>query len=161
MYNALIEKLEEDYRDNTKEVAMNKKEILQFINTNPIFHLATVEGDTPHVRGMLLYRADEKGIIFNTGKIKDLYRQLSANPKVELCFSNGIFENLIQVRITGTVEPLEDLDLKKEIVGKRDFLKPWVDKVGYEQLAVYALRNGVATVWTMATNIEPKKFVKL
>lgn len=140
---------------------MNKKEILGFLNANPIFHLATVEGDRPHVRGMLLYRADEDGIVFNTGKIKDLYRQLTRNPQVEMCFSNGIFENLIQVRVTGTVEPLEDLELKKEIVQKRDFLKPWVEEVGYDKLAVFVLKKGMATVWTMATNIEPKEFVKL
>jgi len=140
---------------------MNKNEIIEFVNSNPIFHMATVDGDTPHVRGMLLYRADEDGIVFNTGKIKDLYRQLTKNPKVELCFSNGIFENLIQVRIQGTVEAIEDLDLKKEIVQKRDFLKPWVDRVGYEQLAVYVVKHGVATVWTMATNIEPKEYIQL
>ena len=140
---------------------MNKNEIIEFVNSNPIFHMATVDGDTPHVRGMLLYRADEDGIVFNTGKIKDLYRQLAVNPKVEMCFSNGIFENLIQVRIQGTVEAIEDLDLKKEIVQKRDFLKPWVDRVGYEQLAVYVVKHGVATVWTMATNIEPKEYIQL
>lgn len=140
---------------------MTKNEILEFLNSNPIFHIATVDGDTPHVRGMLLYRADENGIVFNTGKIKDLYRQLKKNPKVELCFSNGIFENLIQVRIAGTVEALDDLDLKKEIVAKREFLRPWVEKVGYDQLAVYALRKGSATVWTMATNTEPKEYIQL
>lgn len=140
---------------------MNKKEILDFLTANPIFNLATCEGDTPHVRGMLLYRADENGIVFNTGKVKDMYRQLTENPKVELCFTNGIFENLIQVRVAGTVEPLEDLGLKKEIVEKRDFLKPWIDKVGYEQLAVFVVRNGVATTWTMATNVEPKQYIQL
>lgn len=140
---------------------MNKKEILEFLNSNPIFHLATVDGDTPHVRGMLLYRADENGIVFCTGKIKDLYRQLSSNPKVELCFNNGIFENMIQVRISGTVQPLEDLELKKEIANKRDFLKAWVEKVGYDQLAVYEMTDGVATEWTMAVNVEPKKFIQL
>lgn len=140
---------------------MNKKEILEFLNANPIFHLATVEGEIPHVRGMLLYRADEHGIVFNTGKIKDLHHQLMENPKVEMCFTNGIFENLIQVRVAGRVEPIDDLELKKEIVRKREFLKPWIDKVGYEQLAVYSLKHGVATVWTMATNVEPKQFVEL
>lgn len=140
---------------------MNKKEILDFVNSNPIFHMATVDGDTPHVRGMLLFRADDDGIVFNTGKIKDLYRQLNKNQKVELCFSNGIFENLIQVRIAGTVEALEDLELKKEIVAKRDFLKPWIDRVGYDQLAVYVLRKGTATVWTMATNTDPKEYTQL
>lgn len=140
---------------------MKKNELLEFMNANPIFHLATVEGDKPHVRGMLLYRADEHGIIFNTGKIKDLYKQLTENPNVEMSFTNGIFENLIQVRVSGTVEPVEDLDLKKEIVQKRDFLKAWVEEVGYGELAVFRLKEGVATVWTMATNIAPKEYVKL
>ena len=140
---------------------MNKKEVLEFLNANPIFHLATVEGDKPHVRGMLLYRADENGIVFNTGKIKDLYKQLTENPNVEMSFTNGIFENLIQIRVAGTVELVEDLDLKKEIVGKRDFLKPWVDEVGYEPLAVYRVRNGVAVMWTMATNVAPKQYIQL
>ncbi|TGU71193.1 pyridoxamine 5'-phosphate oxidase family protein [Geomonas terrae] len=140
---------------------MTRNEILEFLNSNPIFHMATAEGDIPHVRGMLLYRADENGIVFNTGKIKDLYRQLNKNPRVELCFSNGIFENLIQVRIAGTVEALEDLELKKEIVAKREFLRPWVEKVGYDQLAVYVLKKGNATVWTMSTNTEPKEYIQL
>lgn len=140
---------------------MTRKEVLEFMSSNPIFHLATVEGDKPHVRGMLLYRADENGVIFNTGKIKDLYRQLTENPNVEMSFTNGIFENLIQIRVVGTVELDEDLDLKKEIVQKRDFLKPWVEQVGYDALAVYRLKNGVATVWTMATNTAPKKYTEL
>jgi len=140
---------------------MNKKEIIDFLNANPIFHLATVDGDKPHVRGMLLYRADENGIVFNTGKVKDLYRQLTVNPNVEMAFSNNIFENLIQVRVTGRVEAVEDLDLKKEIVQKREFLKPWVDQVGYDSLLVYVVKKGVATVWTMATNTAPKEYIEL
>jgi len=140
---------------------MNKKEILEFLNANPIFHLATVEGNKPHVRGMLLYRADEDGIIFNTGKIKEVYKQLIENPNVEMSFTNGIFENLIQVRVSGVVEPVEDLELKKEIVQKRDFLKAWVDQVGYDQFAVFRVRKGQATMWTMATNVVPKKYVEL
>jgi len=140
---------------------MNRKEIIDFMNANPIFHLATVDGDKPHVRGMLLYRADENGIVFNTGKVKDLYRQLTVNPNVEMAFSNNIFENLIQVRVTGRVEAVEDLDLKKEIVQKREFLKPWVDQVGYDSLLVYVVKKGVATVWTMATNTAPKEYIEL
>ena len=140
---------------------MTKKDILDFMTANPIFHLATVDGNKPHVRAMLLYRADDNGIIFNTGKIKDLYRQLTENPNVEMSFTNGIFENLIQIRVTGTVEPLEDLNLKKEIVQKRDFLKPWVEQVGYDSLAVYRLQKGKATVWTMATNTVPKEYIEL
>ncbi len=140
---------------------MNKTDIISFLNANPVFHLATVEGNRPHVRGMLLYSADENGIVFHTGKMKDLHKQLTENPRVELCFNNGDFENLIQIRISGSVELVEDLELKKEIVRKRDFLKPWVDKAGYEPLAVYRMRKGIATVWTFATNFAPKEFIEL
>ncbi len=140
---------------------MNKSEIFEFLNANPAFHLATVEGDKPHVRGILLYRADENGIIFHTGKMKDLHRQLTENPNVEMCFNNGNFENLIQIRVSGKVEPVEDIELKKEIVQKRDFLKPWVEQAGYEPLAVYRIKKGMATIWTMKTNFSPKEFVEL
>jgi len=56
---------------------MNKSEILGFLNANPLCHLATVEGNKPHVRGMMLYRADENGLIFHTGmNCPPLFRQL-------------------------------------------------------------------------------------
>jgi pyridoxamine 5'-phosphate oxidase len=140
---------------------MNKSEILQFLNTNPVFHMATAEGNTPHVRGLLLYKADDNGIMFHTGKMKDLHKQLTANPNVEMCFNNGNFENLVQIRVSGSVELVEDLGLKKEIVEKRDFLKPWVEERGYDFLAVYNLKKGRATVWSMATNFAQKEFIEL
>jgi uncharacterized pyridoxamine 5'-phosphate oxidase family protein len=143
------------------EYTMNRSEIFGFLNANPVFHLATVEGNKPHVRGLLLYGADENGILFHTGKMKDLHKQLIVNPHVEMCFSNGDFENLVQIRISGTVELVEDIELKKEIVQKREFLKPWVERDGYGLLAVYRMKKGVATVWTMKTNLAPKEFIEL
>ena len=140
---------------------MNKSEILAFLNANLVFHLATVEGSRPRVRGMYLYRADEKGIVFHTGKVKDIHKQLTANPHVEMSFNNGKFDSLIQIRASGVVELIEDMDLKKEIVQKREFLKPWVERDGYESLAVYRLKNGKATIWTMKANFAPKEFVEL
>jgi pyridoxamine 5'-phosphate oxidase len=140
---------------------MTKNEILNFLNNNPVFHLATVEGNKPHVRGLLLYRADQSGILFHTGKTKDLHRQLTANPNVEMCFNNGKFQDLIQIRVSGTVELEEDLELKKEIVQKREFLKPWIERDGYGLLVVYRMKKGMATVWSMETNFAPKEFIEL
>lgn len=31
---------------------MTKEEIFALMNENPVFHLATMDGDRPHVRGM-------------------------------------------------------------------------------------------------------------
>ncbi len=140
---------------------MNKNEIFSFLNANPVCHLATVEGEKPHVRAVLLYRADENGLLFHTGKMKDFHRQLSANPNVELSFNNGKLQDMVQVRVSGVAELVEDMELKKEIVQKREFLKPWVEQSGYEPLAVYRVKKGKATVWTMKTNFVPKKFIEL
>jgi pyridoxamine 5'-phosphate oxidase len=65
------------------------------------------------------------------------------------------------VRIEGTAEMLDDLKLKKKVVEKFTFLKPWVESQGYEVMVCYRLDNAKATTWTMETNFEPKKYIEL
>ena len=140
---------------------MTRDEYYAFMTANPAFFLATVDGDQPRVRGMFLYRADEQGILFHTGKMKDVYGQLMAQPKAELCF-NSLKERR-QVRVSGAVELVEDQELKEEIVDhpSRAFLKPWVEEQGYGFLAVFRLRKGKATTWTMDANFAPKEYLDL
>ena len=137
---------------------MNKKEILEFLNANPTCCLATVEGNKPHVRAIGMVKADESGIIIETGTFKDMYKQLVANPNVELCFFNA--KDGIQIRVSGAVEPLDDIELKKEIVIQRPFLKQRVEEGGYEAMGVFRLK-GQAYVWSFKTAAEPKKYVQL
>ncbi len=138
---------------------MTKEQVFEFIRRNPVLSLATSEENKPHVRTMMLYRGDESGIIFTTGENKDVHRQLSANPQVEMCFYSA--EEQRQIRIEGTVEVLEDLELKKQVVKDYPFLKEWVDREGYEVLIVYCLKNGRAITWTMETNFKPKEYIQL
>jgi len=49
---------------------MTKEQIFEVMNGNLGFHLATVENGEPRVRGMMLYKADETGIVFHTGDFK-------------------------------------------------------------------------------------------
>jgi uncharacterized pyridoxamine 5'-phosphate oxidase family protein len=138
---------------------MTKSEVFDFIRNNPVFALGTVEAGQSRVRMIMMYRADENGIIFNTGENKDLYKQLQSEPDVEMCFYNPK-ENK-QIRISGAVEELEDIELKKQVVRDWPFLKEWVDKEGYDVLVVYRLKAGKATVWTMETNFKPKEYIQL
>ena len=138
---------------------MTKEEVLEFVTKNPVFSLATSDGNQPHVRMIMIYRADENGIIFTTGRDKDVNKQLSNNPAVELCFYNA--DKGCQVRIEGTVEMLDDLELKMQVVEQFSFLKPWVESKGYEILIPFCLKNGKAMVWTMETNFEPKQYIQL
>jgi uncharacterized pyridoxamine 5'-phosphate oxidase family protein len=138
---------------------MNKLEIIAFINSHPASFLATTEGDQPRVRGMLVYRADEKGIMFHSGDFKALSKQLAKNPKAEFSFND--IQNGKQVRVSGRVELLKEPEIKKEIVSKRDFLKPWIDKNGDSGLLVYRMSFDEARIWTFPTNFEPEKIIKL
>ena len=138
---------------------MNKEELFALMNENPVFYLATTDGDQPRVRGMFLFRADENGIIFHTGAMKDLYQQITANPKAELCF----FGKGVQVRVSGILEKSEDPVLREEIYTHptREFLRAWKESGIDSQLQVYVLRHGSAVVWTMETNFLPKSPIAL
>ncbi|OPY70948.1 MAG: Pyridoxamine 5'-phosphate oxidase [Syntrophorhabdaceae bacterium PtaU1.Bin034] len=138
---------------------MNKEEMYKLMNENPICHLATVESDAPRVRGMHMYAADERGILIQLGSMKDLYKQLLKNPKVELCFND--FKSGVQLRVSGTAEFLEEQALKEEVLKIRPFLKPLVDAQGIDVIKVFRVANAVATTWTMATNLAPKEYTKL
>jgi pyridoxamine 5'-phosphate oxidase len=136
---------------------MNKEEIIAFIQKNPMGNLATIEGNKPHVRGMETYRADENGLIFYTAKNKDVSKQLNANPEVEVSY----VKEGMQVRVSGRMDTVTDTKLMKEIVEARPFLKPLVEQYGYDFMAVYCLKNGKATTWSMADMAAPKTFIDL
>ncbi len=136
---------------------MTREEVFEFVNANPVCYLATVEGDAPHVRAMGMYKADERGILIQLSTVKGMYKELVENPKVELCFNGGGK----QVRVSGKAEFLEDQALKEEVLKARPFLKPLVDAQGWEVIKVFRVANATASVWTMATNLEPREFVKL
>ena len=121
---------------------MDKREILDFITKNRTAYMATVEGNKPHVRAMGTYSADENGIIFSMQSPKDVYKQLVKNPETELCY----LADRVQIRVSGRMQQLTDMALKKEIVEKRAFYKPGVEKDGWDYVGVFILKHGKATV---------------
>lgn len=138
---------------------MNEKEMYALMNANPGFHLATVEGNQPRVRGMFLFRADENGIIFHTASTKDVYAQIKENPKAEMCF----FGDNTQIRVTGELEQVQDDKLREEIFNhpSRQFLQAWKENGIDHLLQIFRMRNCEAVTWTMATNFDEKKPIKL
>ncbi|MDF2879359.1 MAG: pyridoxamine 5-phosphate oxidase-related FMN-binding [Clostridia bacterium] len=60
---------------------MTAEQIFELISKHPAFYMATIERNEPRVRGMLLYKADQEGIVFHTGTMKEVYRQVLENPR--------------------------------------------------------------------------------
>lgn len=144
---------------------MERQELFDVMNANPAVHLATVENGEPRVRAVFLYSAGDDGVIFHVGKYKDVYRQIAANPSVELCFNDAA--RGVQVRVRGTLEEITDRDFKDRIANTpgREFLKKWRETGDiadfYDVVRVFALRNGRMHGWTMDKNFVPKEWIDL
>jgi pyridoxamine 5'-phosphate oxidase len=98
-------------------------ECIKFANENPVSFLATLDGSQPRVRGFQLWYADKSGLYYSSAAGRDVYKQLIANSKVEACFVNTKSQDLQQMRVTGTVQFIDDLEMKKKLLDARPFLK--------------------------------------
>ena len=65
-------------------------DVVKYLQECGTFFLATVEGDQPHVRPFGAVCEFEGKLYIQTGKVKDVSKQLHQNPKAEICaFKNG------------------------------------------------------------------------
>lgn len=65
------------------------QEVYEFLKKCGTYYLATVEGDQPRVRPFGTIDLFEDKLYIQTGKVKDVSRQMQANAKVELCAFDG------------------------------------------------------------------------
>ena len=64
--------------------------VAKFLKDAGTYYLATVDGDQPRVRPFGTANIFEGKLYIQTGKVKDVSKQIHANPKVEICaFMNG------------------------------------------------------------------------
>ena len=64
--------------------------VLKFLKDAETYYLATVEGDQQRVRPFGTAHVFEGKLYIQTGKVKDISKQLHQNPKAEICaFKNG------------------------------------------------------------------------
>jgi uncharacterized pyridoxamine 5'-phosphate oxidase family protein len=121
---------------------------VQFAHDHPTCSIATVDGEQPRVRTFGLWFADKDGFYFSTGKTKSFYRQVAANPKVELCFyappergpeEGGSVDIGTMMRASGRVKFLDDAGFKKRLLDERPFLRSYADNV-----AIFRVQNGTA-----------------
>ena len=65
--------------------------INDFLNETGTFFLATCDGDQPKVRPLGLHMEMDGKVLFGIGDFKDVYKQLVANPNVEIaaCKKDG------------------------------------------------------------------------
>jgi uncharacterized pyridoxamine 5'-phosphate oxidase family protein len=134
-----------------------------FANQNPACWLATSVDGQPHVRGMLMWFADETGFYFHTGTMKSLADQLQQNPRVEAAFHNpgkGPGDGRM-MRVQGVIERVQNPDLEARLIQERAWLKDMVAAQAAGKLYVFRIVHGEIHDWTMATNLREREQVPL
>jgi pyridoxamine 5'-phosphate oxidase len=129
---------------------MDVNNVYEFANTNPLCYLATTEGDQPRVRAFLMWYAADEGLYFQTAASKDVYRQLKANPKVEVCFYAT--QSGAMMRATGRVVFLDDLELKKKLLDELPYMKNIIKSPNDPELVIFRVQDGEAAFWTIGNN---------
>ena len=64
-------------------------EVYEFLKKCGTYYLATVEGDQPRVRAFGTIDLFEGKLYIQTGKVKEVSKQMMANPKIEICAFDG------------------------------------------------------------------------
>ena len=79
--------------------AEGMKQVYDFLKEAKCYYIATVDGDQPHVRPFGTILIFENRLYIQTGRKKNVAKQLLANGKVEICAMKG----KEVLRVTGTL----------------------------------------------------------
>lgn len=88
------------------------QEVYDFLKACGTYYLATVEGSQPRVRPFGTVDLFEEKLYIQTGKRKDVSKQLQANPKAEICaFKDGVW-----LRVSGELIRDDRVEAKKHML---------------------------------------------
>lgn len=88
------------------------QEVYEFLKKSGTYYLATMEGDQPRVRPFGTVEIFEGKLYIQTGKVKEVSKQIQNNPKVELCaFADGKW-----LRIAGKLIRDDRYEAKKHML---------------------------------------------
>lgn len=117
------------------------KEVYEFLKNCGTYYLATTEGDQPRVRPFGTIDMFENKLYFQTGKVKDVSKQLQANPKIEL--SGMLGDKWIRVQAVAIID--------ERVVAKQHMLDAYPSlqemyKADDGNIEVLYLVNATATI---------------
>lgn len=95
------------------------KEICEFIKKCGTYYLATVENNQPRVRPFGTINIFEDKLYIQTGKIKEVSKQIQKNPNVELC----CFDGQKWLRLSGELIRDDRIEAKKSMLDAYPNLK--------------------------------------
>ena len=97
------------------------KEVYEFLKKCKTYYLATVEGDQPRVRPFGTVDIFEGKLYIQTGKVKEVSKQLQINPKAEICAYDEV--SGMWLRVTGKLIRDDRVEAKKHLLDNYPYLQ--------------------------------------
>ena len=93
--------------------------VYEFLKACQTYYLATIDGDQARVRPFGTIDLFEGKLYIQTGKVKDVSKQIHANPKVEIsCFDGNKW-----LRLSGTLVEDDRIEAKEHMLDSYPDLK--------------------------------------
>ena len=127
--------------------------VCSFIKEAETYYLATVDGDQPRVRPFGTIHIFEGKLYIQTGRKKDVAKQLAANPKAEICaFKDGKW-----IRVTGELVDDNRVEAKKSMLDAYPSLRAMYDPEDDNTEVLY-FKNAKATFSSFTAAPETVEF---
>ena len=128
------------------------EEVKDFLKECKTYYLATTEGDQPRVRPFGTIEVFEGHLYIQTGKSKDVFKQIEKNNKVEICaFNDGEW-----IRVSGELELDDRIEAKKHMLDNYPELRGMYNE-NDENTAVLYFKSGKAVIYSFTK--EPKEII--
>ena len=125
------------------------KEVYEFLKEAGTFYIATVDGDKPRVRPFGVVNIFEDKLYVQTGKRKNVSKQIKINNNVEICtFLNGKW-----IRVEGKLISDDRIDAKKSMLDANPSLRSMYDE-NDDNTEVLYFKDATATIYSFTE--EPK-----
>lgn len=129
------------------------QEVYEFLKKCNTYYLATEEGDQPRVRPFGTVNIFEGKLYIQTGKVKNVAKQIALNPKVEICAFNGAE----WIRIAATLVEDDRLEAQQSMLDAYPTLQGRY-KAGDGNTQVYYLKEAEAVFSAFANAPRTVKF---
>ena len=116
------------------------KEVYDFLKSAQTYYLATVDGDKARVRPFGTIDMFEDKLYIQTGKVKDVSKQLHKNPNAEICaFKDGVW-----LRVSGELISDDRREPKVHMLENYPELKSMYS-ADDDNTEVFCFKNATAT----------------
>lgn len=140
-------------QESIKQENTDMKTVYDFLKKSQTYYLATVENDQPRVRPFGTIDMFENKLYIQTGKIKNVSKQMTVNPKIEIC----AFDGNTWIRIQATAVNDDRFEAKKHMLDNYPSLQKMY-KADDNNTQVLYLKDVTATFYSFTDKPKTVKF---